>query len=61
MEKSVAENLSEKAFVKDNILFSESIMKVELSKKEKSEFRLLYEKIYKLLKRDIELKRSEIL
>lgn len=61
MSKSVAENLSEKAFVKDNILFAESIMKVELSKKEKSEFRLLYEKIYKLLKRDIELKRSEIL
>jgi len=61
MEKSVAENLSEKAFVRDNILFAESIMKVELSKKEKSEFRLLYEKIYKLLKRDIELKRSEIL
>lgn len=61
MSKSVAENLSEKAFVKDNILFAESIMKVELSKKEKSEFRLLYEKIYKLLKRDIELKRREIL
>ena len=61
MSKSVAENLSEKAFVKDNILFAESIMKVELSKKEKSEFRLLYEKIYKLLKRDIALKESEIL
>ena len=61
MSKSVAENLSEKAFVKDNILFSESIMKVELSKKEKSEFRLLYEKIYKLLKRDVALKESEIL
>ena len=61
MEKSVAENLSEKAFVRDNILFAESIMKVELSKKEKSEFRLLYEKIYKLLKRDVALKESEIL
>jgi len=61
MSKSVAENLSKKAFIKDNILFVESIMKVELNKKEKSEFRLLYEKIYKLLKRDVALKESEIL
>lgn len=59
MSKSVAENLSEKAFVKDNILFAESIMKVELSKKEKSEFRLLYGKIYKLFKRDVALKGSK--